>query len=117
MESTRLQSYFIPAAVVLFFLWRFLKFRGVRRALPSLLADGAQVVDVRSRGEFSSGAREGSINIPLDELERAADRLDREKPVVLCCASGSRSGMAVTILKRKGFRNVVNAGPWRNTIV
>jgi rhodanese-related sulfurtransferase len=74
-------------------------------------------VDVRSRGEFSSGAREGSINIPLDELDQRVDKLDREKPVVLCCASGARSAIAAARLKQRGFRNVVNAGSWTNTVV
>ncbi len=117
MDISQVQQYLLPVIVVGFFVWRFLRFRGVRKQLPKLLLQGAVVVDVRGRGEFSGGAREGSLNIPLDELERGADKLDRDKPVVLCCASGTRSGMAVAVLKRKGFQNVVNAGPWRNTVV
>lgn len=117
MDISSLQPYLIPAVLVGFFAWRFLRFHRVRNQLPSLLKQGAVVVDVRSRGEFASGARDGSMNIPLDELERNADKLDRERPVILCCASGTRSSMAAAILKRKGFGNVVNAGPWRNTLV
>lgn len=116
MDVSQLKPYLIPAALVGFFVGRFFKFRRVRRRLPSLLAQGGVVVDVRSRGEYSSGARAGSMNIPLDELEKGADKLDRGKPVVLCCASGARSAMAAAILKRKGFRSVVNAGPWKNTV-
>jgi len=116
MDISSLQTYLVPAALVGFVVWRLLRFLRVRKQIPSLLAQGGVVVDVRSPGEFSSGAREGSINIPLDVLENEIDKLDREKPVVLCCASGTRSGMAMVILKRKGFKSVVNAGPWRNTI-
>lgn len=111
------QPYLIPGALVAFLGWHFLKFRRVRSQLPTLIRQGAVVVDVRSRAEFSGGAVQGSLNIPLDELDSESEKLDREKPVVLCCASGTRSAMAVALLKRKGFRNVVNAGPWRNAVV
>ncbi len=117
MDFENLQTYLIPAVLVGLVVWRVLRFRWVRKQLPSLLAQGAVVVDVRSQGEFSSGAREGSLNIPLDALEREVDRLDRKKPIVLCCASGTRSGMALALLKRKGFSNVYNAGPWKNTVL
>ncbi len=117
MDLSNFQSYLFPVALVAFFGWRLLRFRQVRSRLPSLLSQGAVVVDVRSRGEFLSGARDGSVNIPLDELERGAESLDREKPIVVCCASGTRSAMAASVLKRKGFQIVVNAGPWTNTVV
>ncbi len=117
MNISQIQPYLIPAAFVGFIAWRFLKFRFVRNQLPVLLSQGAVVIDVRSAGEYLSGAREGSINIPLGELEAGADKLDRQKPVILCCASGTRSAMAAAVLKRKGFQKVVNAGPWRNTIL
>ena len=105
------------AGLVTFVGWRFLKARRVRRKLPSLLAQGAVVVDVRSRAEYVAGASPGSINIPLSELENGAEALSREKPVILCCASGTRSSMAAAILKRKGFRITVNAGSWKNTVI
>jgi rhodanese-related sulfurtransferase len=117
MVSTQIQPYLIPTAFVGFFAWRFLKFRQAKRLLPKLLAQGAVVIDVRSAGEYASGAREGSVNIPLADLDRGAELLDRRKPVVVCCASGTRSGLAATLLRRKGFTNVLNAGPWRNTVV
>ncbi len=117
MEISQIQPYVIPAAFVGFIAWRFLRFRRVRRQLPALLSQGAVVIDVRTAGEYSSGARDGSINIPLADLENGANKLDRQKPVVLCCASGTRSAMAAALLKRKGFQNVVNAGPWRNTVL
>lgn len=89
-------------------------FRAVRAKLPEYLKKGAVIVDVRSPGEYASGHIEGSINIPLPDLAGQADRLDKSKTVLLCCASGSRSGMAVAILKGKGFKDLVNAGPWSN---
>ncbi|MGZ3698837.1 MAG: rhodanese-like domain-containing protein [Bdellovibrionota bacterium] len=116
MDFSQLQSYLIPAAVVLFLAWRFWKFYRVKNQLPALLEQGGIVVDVRSRAEFAGGSREGSINIPLDEMDKGSETLNRDKPVVVCCASGTRSAMAAAVLKRKGFKTVVNAGSWRNTV-
>lgn len=90
------------------------RIRKVRMQLPDLLKAGAVVVDVRSRSEFASGSSRGSINIPLDELPRGLKKLDRSKPVILCCASGSRSALAERMLRQVGFEQVVNAGSWVN---
>lgn len=121
VELSALQPYLLPTLAVLliagWFGWRALRFGSARRQLPALLAQGAVIVDVRTPAEFAAGSRQGSINIPLAQLEKRAGRLDRRKPVVVCCASGARSASAAAILKRKGFAQVVNAGPWTNTVV
>ena len=80
------------------------------------MAEGAVIVDVRSPAEFGSGANPKSINIPLDQIEAGVSKLDPAKPVVVFCASGTRSAMAARILQGKGFAQVTNAGPWRNTL-
>ena len=97
---------------VAFLIARKLRFRKVRMQIPELLQAGAVIVDVRSRGEFNTGARKGSINIPLDELPRNVKKLDPSKPIILCCASGARSAAAEKMLRQQGFTQVVNAGSW-----
>jgi phage shock protein E len=77
-----------------------------------LLERGAQIVDVRSKGEFVGGHIPMSINIPLDQLQSGLSKLDKNKPVIACCASGMRSASAVPIIKAKGFAEVVNGGGW-----
>jgi rhodanese-related sulfurtransferase len=116
MDASGLEPYLVPAAVAAWFGWRFFRFRAVRSRLPELLRRGAVVVDVRSPSEYASGARPGSLNIPLSELGGRLKELDASKPVVVCCASGTRSGMAAALLARNGFKEVVNAGPWTNTL-
>ena len=74
----------------------------------------ALVVDVRSPEEFAGGHCPGSINIPLNTLEARYLELDKLRPLILCCASGGRSGMAMGFLKSKGFDQVINAGAWTN---
>jgi phage shock protein E len=75
------------------------------------IAAGAKVVDVRSPAEFADGAYPGAINIPLPALPARMGELGpKDKPVVLYCASGARSGQAMRFLKQNGFADVVNAG-------
>ena len=116
MSFIEFQPYILPLLVVAFFSWRFWSARRVRAQLPALLAQGAVVVDVRSPAEYASGSRPDSLNIPLGELGQKWSQLDRARPVILCCASGTRSGMAAVILKKNGFTHVVNAGAWKNTL-
>jgi phage shock protein E len=109
-----LSDYIVPGILVAFVGWRIVSPRLVRRRLPALLDEGAQVVDVRSSGEFSGGHAPGSINIPLPEIAERAGQLDPDRWVIVCCASGTRSAIARWRLRSLGFRRVVNAGPWFN---
>lgn len=73
---------------------------------------GAMVIDVRSPGEFQSGHVKGARNIPLQEVGRRASEIAHyKKPIILCCASGARSGQAASILKKKGI-DCINGGSW-----
>ncbi len=68
------------------------------------------VVDVRSPEEFRGGHVVGSINIPLMEIPKRMDELKNLKaPLVLCCASGGRSGQAHGYLAQQGIE-CFNAG-------
>lgn len=79
-----------------------------------LLDRGAVIIDVRTPAEYKGGHVKGSINIPLDEVERNIERIQKMgKPVVVCCASGMRSGRAASILKQKGIE-CANGGPWNS---
>ena len=70
------------------------------------------IVDVRTPSEFSSGHASGSVNIPLSEIPQRVDELRGFKqPLVLCCASGGRSGHATAYLSDTGF-DCYNAGSW-----
>ena len=70
------------------------------------------VVDVRSAGEFMGGNVAGSVNIPLQELEeRLAELKGLNQPLILCCASGNRSGMAQQILSSFEIE-CYNGGGW-----
>lgn len=116
MDLETVRPYLLPAAVAAWFGWRFWGYSRVKRRMPELLRRGAVVVDVRSPAEYAGGARPGSLNIPLSELQERCTALDKARPVVVCCASGTRSGLAARVLRAMGFKEVVNAGPWTNTL-
>jgi len=107
-------DYLLPGLVLVYFGWRFLSSFLARRRIPALLQEGAQVVDVRSPGEFVAAHAEGSVNIPLQDLDRGTRDLDPNRWVIVCCASGTRSAMARRKLRGRGFERVLNAGSWRN---
>jgi phage shock protein E len=71
---------------------------------------GAKIIDVRTPGEFRGGAYPNAINIPLQVLSGRLHEIPRDRPVVLYCASGLRSGSAVRVLRQAGYADVVNAG-------
>lgn len=87
-------------------------FGGKGEALsPDTLSQGT-IVDVRTRAEFQQGHFEGSINIPLQELERSLPKFRQLKqPIITCCRSGNRSGMAARQLKANDIE-AINGGRW-----
>lgn len=75
-----------------------------------LMNKGALLVDVRSRAEFEGGHIIDARHVPQDEIARSADTLKRfkDKVIITCCESGSRSGAAARAFKAQGFSKVVN---------
>jgi phage shock protein E len=78
------------------------------------LGKGALVIDVRSEAEYREKHLSGTINIPLNRLgdEIARHAPDKEKPLLLHCRSGGRSGMGTSTLKKLGYQHVFNLGSY-----
>ncbi|MBK8047108.1 MAG: rhodanese-like domain-containing protein [Anaerolineales bacterium] len=68
------------------------------------------LIDVRTAGEFASGYIPGAINIPLQELNGKLNKIPKDKPVIIYCASGSRSGSAANMLLQTGYTEVYDLG-------
>ncbi len=77
-----------------------------------LVKQGAIILDVRSKGEYAGGHIKGSLNIPVDTLSNNLAKLNKNKPIITCCASGMRSASAKSILKSNGYSQVYNGGGW-----
>ena len=75
--------------------------------------DSPVIVDVRSEGEYASGAIDGALNHPLQGLPGTlldmGVELDEE--VIVYCQSGRRSAQAKTLIKQAGFQQSLMAGP------
>jgi rhodanese-related sulfurtransferase len=98
------------AGAALFLLPRLLRGRlASAEEVQARIAAGGAVLDVRSPGEFRSGAFPGAINIPLPSLGVRLAEVVRGRPVVVYCASGMRSAGAVRFLRRAGY-DAVNGG-------
>jgi phage shock protein E len=75
--------------------------------------EGAIILDVRSKGEYAQGHIKGSINVAVDQLANNLNKFaNKNNPIITCCASGARSGMAKRILESNGYSNVHNGGGW-----
>ncbi len=68
------------------------------------------LIDVRTPQEFASGHIPGAVNIAVEELAQRLNEVPQDKPVVLYCRSGNRSGQAAQILDRAGYGQIYDLG-------
>jgi rhodanese-related sulfurtransferase len=74
-----------------------------RQAAELLREGGAQLVDVREPYEHEAGRIAGSLHIELERLPSEAGTLDRERPILFYCRSGSRSALAAEAFGASGY--------------
>ena len=70
--------------------------------------DDVQIVDVRRESEWTEGHIPEAEHLFLGDLEQLSEGLSRDTPIVLHCQGGSRSAIAASLLKAKGFSDVSN---------
>lgn len=75
---------------------------GAKQAISA----GAQIVDVRTPGEFQMGHIKGAINVPVDQLAAQAASWNKDASYVVYCATGARSATAVETMRSLGFKNI-----------
>jgi rhodanese-related sulfurtransferase len=89
------------------------------QAVQLINKEDALVLDVREPGEYSAAHILNARNIPLKDLGARVKEIEKfkQKPVIIACESGNRSGTAVSVLKSQGFANVYNlsggVGAWQ----
>ncbi len=83
---------------------------GTLEATRLMNQPGALVLDVRETAEFAAGHLPRARHIPLGELATRIGELAKfkDKPVIVTCRSGARSGSACRTLAKAGFTNVHN---------
>jgi len=74
------------------------------------LVGKAQIVDVRTPPEWKQGVIEGAVlnDIYSDDFEQKLEQLDKNRPVGVYCKVGGRSSEAMSIMKKRGFKEVYN---------
>jgi rhodanese-related sulfurtransferase len=74
------------------------------------IAAGAQLIDVRQDWEWEAGRIAGAEHIPLEQLPSAAERINRDAPIVFGCRTGSRSALATEVFRASGYEAYNLAG-------
>jgi len=77
-------------------------------APPQAPSQPVLVLDVRSPREWSQSRIAGSVNIPLNHLSERIAEVPRGRRLVVQCASGYRSAIAVSLLKQQGFEDLAD---------
>jgi rhodanese-related sulfurtransferase len=110
MTEPQIIVYTISGLILLFGIRRIIQRAGMKEYLPKQVEEkmhegSVLLLDVRSRKERAYQHIKGSVHIPVSELSRKLDTLEkyREKEIICYCHSGSRSAAAVSILHKNGF--------------
>lgn len=74
------------------------------------------LIDVRTPSEFQYDHLKGAVNIPYNKIAEDIKYFvpDKEKTIVVYCQSGKRSDIALKRLKEMGYKNVINAGKFKD---
>ncbi|GGG98645.1 MBL fold metallo-hydrolase [Pedobacter zeae] len=77
--------------------------------LPAYVAEkNMGLIDVRKPSEYELGHVRDAVLLPLDQVYRSAERIDKEKVHLVYCAGGYRSMMFISILRSLGIFNLIN---------
>jgi len=106
----------LAGIIVMLFLNIFgAKINGYQAASPAdatmlINREDAVFIDVRTDKEFRDGHIVNAINIPQSNLPNRTTELEKykNKPIIIGCKSGNRSGAACSMLKKQGFEHVYN---------
>ena len=82
-----------------------------KKFLIDRINNGAMLLDVRPEEEFKAGHVKRSINIPVSQITRQYNTFNKEKSIVVVCASGARSAEVVRFLNKNGYQ-AYNGGDW-----
>lgn len=100
-------------AAAAYLIFRFMPVKGITQissveAQEKMMNKQIQFVDVRTAQEFRGKHVAPFRNIPLNEISKRSSDLDKNREVVLICATGIRSAQAAKVLKKQGFETINN---------
>jgi rhodanese-related sulfurtransferase len=111
MKSVKSIGLYILAAGLIFMLAFVRQSNGLKAkefAQKIKATSGAQIIDVRTPEEFSTGYIIGAVNIDWnnDNFDRRITKVDKNKPTFVYCRSGRRSADAAKVMRDMGFKEV-----------
>lgn len=82
-----------------------------RKTIPAqkavlMMNDSALLIDVREKNEFVQGHIPNARNMPMAGIAEQTDKLSKDSPIILTCATGARAQNAFKTLSQKGFQNL-----------
>jgi rhodanese-related sulfurtransferase len=86
---------------------RFIATSELQQLLPMVEKGDCVLLDIRTVSEFRSGHIRYARVIPVDEIEKRSEELDRNKNLVIYCRSGKRCLRALAVLSEKGHKGVL----------
>lgn len=89
---------------------------GAPPAASVVVAESANIIDVRSDAEYAAGHLAGATQFDLSngDLEEALGTLDKNAEYFVYCRSGNRSAQAVAMMEQAGFTEVTDLGSMEN---
>lgn len=77
--------------------------------------NGAILIDVRTISEYEEYHLSDAVSLPLSDINNISNIVDnKEKEIIVYCQSGNRSKQAYNILKKMGYKNVLDLGGLNN---
>lgn len=76
--------------------------------LATAISNGAEVLDVRKKSEYDSEHIKGAENVPLDFINERMAEVDKDKTYYVHCAGGYRSMIFTSILRARGYENLID---------
>jgi len=83
---------------------------GAQPAFEAAKTGELVLVDVRGRNEYAAGHVPGALHVPLGELPARAHELPRDRTLAVFCGGGTRSRIAMSVLRKQGFTRIVDQG-------
>lgn len=79
--------------------------------ITQAVANGGQLIDVRTAAEYAEGHITDAINLPLQDIQNGTlPTAAKDKPIYVYCRSGNRSSQAAELLKTAGYSQVIDLG-------
>ena len=107
---------YIAIGIVVFIVFKMIGNITGKKISPAkakeMMNDDVVILDVREKYEYASGHIKNAVNLPLGSVQTNVGKVvkDKEKTLLVYCASGARSSSATRVLHSLGYKNAYDFG-------